>query len=165
MALPPANTERLTIRPWQEDQLEAFHAIWGDPEVIWWGEMADEDASRELLAEKVDIGPGLGWAAMIEDATGLIVGNVALQPTPDGRTDVEVGWHLARRHWGRGFAIEAARAVVSNGFDSLGVSRIVADIVPHNVRSRAVATRLGMHIGEQTERVGLVHDVWVLEAD
>ncbi len=162
MALPEVVTPRLCVRPWVvADDLEAFHRIWGDSEVIWWGAMADLGASRELIERVVDLGRGLGWGAVVVRGTGQIVGNAALMPTPDGRSDIEVGWHLARAHWGMGYATEAAGALVDHAFTALALSRVVADIVPDNDRSRAVATRLGMRPEETVMRAGRVHDVWV----
>jgi ribosomal-protein-alanine N-acetyltransferase len=57
---------------------------------------------------------------------------------------VEVGWRLARERWGRGYATEAARAVVGFGFDAVGLDEIVSFTVPANVRSWSVMERLGM---------------------
>jgi len=57
---------------------------------------------------------------------------------------VEVGWRLAREHWGRGYASEAAEASVALGFGGLALEEIVAFTVPANFRSRRVMERLGM---------------------
>jgi RimJ/RimL family protein N-acetyltransferase len=57
---------------------------------------------------------------------------------------VEVGWRLARDYWGRGFATEAARAAVADGFDRVGLEEIVSFTVPANERSWRVMDRLGM---------------------
>ncbi len=166
MVLPELQTRRLCVRPWVASaDLADFHRIWGDPEVIWWGAMVDADASRDLMERVIDLGPGLGWGAVVLQSTGEIVGNAALTPTPDGRADIEVGWHLARVHWGKGYATEAARALVDHAFTALGLPRVVADIVPGNERSRAVAARLGMQPEETATRAGRVHDVWVRWSD
>lgn len=58
---------------------------------------------------------------------------------------VEVGWRLAREHWGHGYATEAGRAALEFGFERLGLEEIVAFTVPDNVASRRVMERLGMH--------------------
>lgn len=57
---------------------------------------------------------------------------------------VEIGWRLARRYWGQGFATEAARAVLEDGFFRRGLAEIVAFAASANHRSRAVMVRLGM---------------------
>jgi len=57
---------------------------------------------------------------------------------------VEIGWRLAREHWGLGYASEAARAALRHGFIELELPEIVSYTVPMNVRSRAVMERIGM---------------------
>ena len=86
---------------------------------------------------------GFGNWAIVEKESGRVVGAVILQPLP-GHPEIEVGWHLARRAWGKGYATESARLGVDYGFETLGLNRIVAVINPANHRSLAVAERLGM---------------------
>lgn len=57
---------------------------------------------------------------------------------------VEVGWRLARRFWGQGYAPEAARAALQFGFEQLGLAEIVANTVASNHKSRRVMEKLGM---------------------
>jgi ribosomal-protein-alanine N-acetyltransferase len=57
---------------------------------------------------------------------------------------VEIGWRLARPYWGKGYATEAARATIEDGFCRLDIPEIVAFTVPMNAQSRAVMERLGM---------------------
>jgi RimJ/RimL family protein N-acetyltransferase len=71
---------------------------------------------------------------------GLLVPRFRAHFTPA----VEAGWRLAREHWGRGYASEAARAALAFGFDELQLEEIVSFTVPDNVRSRRVMERLGM---------------------
>ncbi|MEJ2444829.1 MAG: GNAT family protein, partial [Exilibacterium sp.] len=57
---------------------------------------------------------------------------------------VEVGWRLAAKHWGNGYATEAARVALGVGFEQLALTDIVSFTTIGNVRSRAVMERLGM---------------------
>jgi RimJ/RimL family protein N-acetyltransferase len=57
---------------------------------------------------------------------------------------VHIGWRLTGRHWGHGYATEAARTLLHHGFDALRLEEIVAVTVPANVRSQRVMQRLGM---------------------
>ena len=57
---------------------------------------------------------------------------------------VEVGWRLARVHWGQGYATEAARGWLEHGFGVMGLEEIVAFTVPANLASQRVMARLGM---------------------
>src|SRR3954467_11862999 len=81
------------------------------------------------------------WA--IELASGTVAGTVLLKPLPHGVGEVEVGWHLHPDSWGRGYATEAARAVIDRGFQA-GLPEVYAVVRPGNATSVAVCTRLGM---------------------
>ena len=100
------------------------------------------DASQAKLSEQ---GWGL-WAVERRDSgafigyTGLSVPVRQLPFTPC----VEIGWRLARAHWGCGFASEASRAVLRVGFTRAGLNEIVSFTTLLNHRSRAVMERIGM---------------------
>jgi len=72
--------------------------------------------------------------------TGLAVPRFEAHFTPC----VEVGWRLAREHWGRGYATEAARAALADGFERLGLDEIVSFTAAGNLPSRRVMEKLGM---------------------
>jgi len=71
---------------------------------------------------------------------GLWIPNFDAHFTPA----VEVGWRLDNPHWGNGYATEAARAAIADGFERIGLKEIVSFTVPVNLRSIAVMERLGM---------------------
>ena len=159
-------TSRLLARPLELSDHEAFHRIWGDPRVIWWGATPDAAASTRKLAEILERGrhlqAGQGWFAVIDKATGLIVGDVVLTPYVT-EPDIEIGWHFVHDSWGHGYATEAARGLVRHAYERVAVPRLVADIVPDNLRSMRVASKLGMRrIGERV-RASLPHVVLALE--
>ena len=74
-----------------------------------------------------------------------------LKPLPNGVGEVEVGWHLHPDSWGRGYATEAARAVVDRAFDD-GLLEVYAVVRPGNEPSLAVCRRLGMQPLGRTTR-------------
>lgn len=150
MAVPSLHTDRLLLRAWREADREPFAALNADPEVMrhfpstLTREQSDALADR-IVAEFDERGHGL-WAVEVP-GTAPFIGFVGLhaQTFPAHFTPaVEVGWRLAREHWGHGYATEAARASVDFGFRSLGLDEIVSLTSPANVRSRAVMERLGM---------------------
>ena len=107
---------------------------------------AESDAFIDRqLAFAADRGFGL-WAVEVVGVTpfagftGLLAPSFESHFTPC----VEVGWRLARAQWGHGYATEAARASLVYGFDTFGLSEIIAMLVPENRRSAAVCDRLGM---------------------
>jgi ribosomal-protein-alanine N-acetyltransferase len=82
---------------------------------------------------------------VVEIGTGELAGRCGLLRSEiGGRMETEISYLLDRRHWGRGFASEAAAAVLAHGFGALGIGRIVAVIDPRNLASRRVAERIGM---------------------
>ena len=85
----------------------------------------------------------MGAWAMVERKTSEIVGTILLKPLP-GDTRIEVGWHLAHKHWGRGLATEAGCGALVYGFDQLQLARIFAIVAPGNRASIRVCERLGM---------------------
>lgn len=141
-------TERLFIRTWTDEDRPAFQALTNDPEVMRYvhGGLpyspaeVDEWFSRHArqIAE-LDVCMG----AMIERATGKIVGIAGVQPL--GTTgDLEIGWWLARASWGKGYATEAGGAAMRHVLEILGRPRVVAIIDPGNEPSKRVVARLGM---------------------
>lgn len=86
------------------------------------------------------------WAVELKasrEFIGFIGLSVPRRPLPCSPC-VEVGWRLARRYWGRGYASEGARACLKVGFERLGLAEVVSFTALANTRSRAVMARIGM---------------------
>ena len=145
----PIETERLTIRPLRIEDADELHELYSDVEAMRFltsSPPATVAESRAWVQSKIELferDDGLSlWAAVARD-TGAVVGDVGLQwETYDGRV-VDLGCRLIRRHWGRGYASEASRAVLSAGFRELGVDRICAATHVDNARARRVLEALG----------------------
>jgi RimJ/RimL family protein N-acetyltransferase len=107
------------------------------------GPLSREDAWRQLamFAGHWSL-RGYGMWAVEELAGGAFVGRVGLH-YPEGWPERELGWALARHHWGRGYAFEAATAALRIAFATLDWPRAVSLIAPSNVRSIRLAERLG----------------------
>jgi ribosomal-protein-alanine N-acetyltransferase len=140
----------LLVRRWTLDDAEAAYSIYGDPEVWRYmgggdghADIAQSHTSLERIIGRYEQLPGLGLWAIVEKATGEIVGSVELVPL-EGGPEIEVGYHLARRVWGRGIATEAARGAVRYGFESLGLARIAGVCYPDNHASRRVLEKCGL---------------------
>jgi RimJ/RimL family protein N-acetyltransferase len=167
---PVFTTERLVVRPWSVADADAAYRIYGDWEVARWlgaspKAHASVEESRSRLETIVarDDGPGLGFWAITRDDE--VVGAVLLRPLPDS-TEVEVGWHLARLHWGYGYATEAARGALRHGFDHVGLARAHAVVYPGNARSSAVCERLGMtHLGRTSDYYGAELEHYIATAE
>lgn len=143
-------TERLMLRRPRRDDADAFAVINADPEVM--GFVSESGplfrAESDLLLRRMvqhwdEHGFGL-WMAELK-GTGELAGFVGIDhPSLSALADeVEVGWRLARAHWGRGLATEGATAAVRHAFDDRGVERLCCIVDRDNHRSLRVARRLG----------------------
>jgi|SRR5579864_491853 len=143
-------TERLLLRRWRPADREPFAGLNADPEVMEHFPSVLERAESDAFADRIEaafesLGYGL-WAVEVPgDAefigyTGLALHTFEARFTPA----VEIGWRLARGYWGRGYATEAARAAVADGFARAGLDEIVSFTSPLNRRSVRVMERLCM---------------------
>lgn len=142
-------TERLLLRGWRDEDIEAFVALCADPRVMRWvgrGVPQVREEAEAALAVVRDHwarhGFGL-WAAQ-ERATGELAGFVGLARLDGGSGDVEIGWRLRRGAWGRGLATEGALAARDHAFAELGLLRLVAHVHPDNEASLRVVRKLDM---------------------
>lgn len=103
------------------------------------------------------MGHGLKSAGELIGDCGLTKQNV------DGHDEVEIGYHVRRDHWGRGYATEAARACRDYGFAHLPVERLISLIRPENIPSRRVVEKNGMKIWKETMWRGIHHYVYAFE--
>jgi RimJ/RimL family protein N-acetyltransferase len=138
-------TDRLVIRPKSLGDSEALHAMYGDEAVMrhLGGPFATLERTREFVAAHMrhQERHGLSMWALVERATGAVVGDVGFLADADG---IEIGWHLRRQSWGVGYATEAARACLTYGFSELGFARVSAYVETANVASVRVIEKLGM---------------------
>ncbi len=143
-------TDRLRLRRWLPADRDPFAAMNADPAVMEYFPATLSREESDALATRIEAhfdrhGFGL-WAVEIPGVApfagfvGLSVPAFNAHFTPC----VEIGWRLAVEQWGRGYATEAARAVLTFGFESLGLSEIVSFTVPGNLPSRRVMERIGM---------------------
>ncbi|MDQ2687537.1 MAG: GNAT family N-acetyltransferase, partial [Armatimonadota bacterium] len=142
-------TERLTLRVFQPEDIDGFAPIEADPDVMRFyasGPRPREWAERsvryfmETQAER-----GYSPWAVIRKSDGRFLGFCGLIPqTIEFKEEVEVGYKLAHDVWGQGLATEAARAVREWAFANLPVPRLVAIIDPGNTTSLRVAEKNGM---------------------
>lgn len=157
----PLRTERLSIRPFRDDDAPALLAIHAHPGLRRFVPSAvldDEGVPARLERfRRFDADPVLGIVAVERAADGATVGLIMLQPIPASAgvelADVEIGWRGHPDHGGRGYVTEAARAVLDHALAS-GLPRVVAVTDPENHASQAVCSRIGMR------RAGLTRDYY-----
>jgi RimJ/RimL family protein N-acetyltransferase len=138
-------TERLLLRPLEEQDVEALVALHATPEVSRFMTVLDrERALRRINQNHRDCAErGYGMVSIVDRETGRFLGRSGLKGWPQFG-EVEVGWAVTPACWGRGVATEAGRACIGWGFEMLEVPYLTAMIRPDNDRSIRVAERLGM---------------------
>jgi [ribosomal protein S5]-alanine N-acetyltransferase len=171
-----AETPRLLIRSWNlETDVEPAYEIYGNPEVTHFLKTkVDSLATQRAILQRwvnraIELNDGTGLWAMVHKETGEIVGTIILIRLPDNdgklTQDYEIGWHLKRSTWGKGYATEAAKAILAYGFQQLGLPVIYAVVNPLNTASIRVTQRLGMTpLGRCDRYYNLELELFQLEA-
>jgi len=155
-ARPPLVTERLELRRFAGADLGPLLTVFGDPRVMRFvgaeRRPLTGNAIRTLMrtADGHWADHGFGLLAVVDGASGRVVGEAGLQLL-EGGPDVEIGYTFARAAWGRGFATEAARAILRWAFAVLRLERVVAVADPANAASLHVLDKLGLR------RLGMRH--------
>ena len=149
-------TERLLLRPWRAEDVDALTEIHADAEVMrWLGGARDRDRTADIV-ERWTHGlelRGFGFLAAEDRRDGELLGMIGLSVPeflPEILPAVEVGWRLRRDRWGLGLATEGARACVGHAFGALEIERLVAICQRENAASRRVAEKLGMRLERET---------------
>lgn len=149
-------TERLQLRQWRDADREPFAAMCADPQVMeYFPATLDRAASDAAVDRQIAHIEQHGWgfwaAERLED--GAFIGFVGLKHAPAElpfAPCVEIGWRLAVPQWGKGYAVEAARATLGVAFEQLRLPEIVSFATVQNARSRRVMERLQMREEPQT---------------
>jgi RimJ/RimL family protein N-acetyltransferase len=148
-------TPRLRLRTFRLDDLPLYAALNADPEVTrYLGGVPltreHSDSIAEWANERYEV-EGLGLLAVERTEDGGFLGMCGLHHQQSYPDDVEVGWRLAREHWGHGYATEAATAWLDHAFESLDLPRVISISELSNERSLAVMRRLGMVFDHEAE--------------
>ena len=152
----PPDTNRLAFREWSDDDLDRFHAICSDPQVMQFvgdGQAWAKERTGEFIQFALETLQQHGYCQwpLIHKADGKLIGYCGFVNSDDAP---EIGWRLAPEYWGQGLATEAARAVLTHGFETLGFQRVIATVQAANVASIRVIEKLGMTLVENFDRDG-----------
>ncbi len=142
---PILETNRLRLRLFEQSDVEQLHLLYSDPEVMRYmgGTRTWEQAEEHIQAfaqQYAKTGFTL-WAAQ-QKSDGQFVGRVGLFFL-DKTEEVELGYMLAKPHWGKGFATEASAACLDLAFRRLALESIAAIAVPQNAASLQIIQKLG----------------------
>lgn len=146
----PIRTERLVLRPYVESDFAGLYAMQSDPAVVrylYW-EVHDEAASRQALTRRLtqtalaDEGESLCLA--VELPGNGVIGDVLLRWLSRVHQQGEIGFVFNPKFHGKGYAREAAEAVLRLGFEALGLHRIKGCCDSLNTPSARLMERMGM---------------------
>lgn len=160
-------TPRLRLRTYRRSDLPRFAALNADPEVMktLGGVALTRQHSDEIAAwaQQCFATEGVGLLAVERREDGAFLGMCGLHHQQAYPDDLEIAWRLAREHWGRGYATEAARAWLDHGFEDLGMPRVISITDRPNLRSLAVMRRLGMTLDHEAvvEDDGVTHQALI----
>ena len=141
-------TSRLLLREFIPQDANALAAVLGDPLAMQYYPAPFDQAEidrwiRRNRARYFD--PGFGLWAMLLKHSGELIGDCGCFIRElEGSVEFELGWHVRRDLWGRGYATEAARHCAEYAFSRLGAERIIALVRPENKSSCRVAEKIGM---------------------
>lgn len=156
-------TERLRLRPFADDDWRDLHDYFGDPAATRYtfGRQLTAGDTWRIMAGMVGHWQlrGLGPYALELKDGGRVAGTVGFW-YPGDWPELEIKWGLAARHHGRGYAAEAARAVLAAGRAALPDFRPISLIHPDNAASVALARALGAARERDFDFEGELHHVY-----
>ena len=142
----PIRTERLTLRPYAEEDAPFMFANWAtDPEVtrfLTWQVHRREEDSLAYIRHCLSAGE-CAWC-IVPDAEGEPEGAISVVDVDPENDACELGWCLSRHCWGKGYMPEAVRAIVAFLFDVVSANRVAADHDLENQKSGRVMQKAGM---------------------
>ena len=161
-------TPRLVLREFEERDLAAMLAYQSDPRYLRYyahdraGRI--EEQARELLqrflAAQQEHPRTTYQLAMTLRENGTLIGNAGVRKVSADATEGDMGCEIAPDHWGRGYATEAASAMLSLGFDCLGLHHIRATTMAPNVAAWRVLEKLGMVREGELRETTRLEDGW-----
>ena len=161
-------TDRTGFSRWTDADLPLAQSLWGDPAVTnhicATGIFSQSDIENRLKLEIANGEQfGIQYWPIFELASGELIGCCGLRP--HGEKQLEIGFHLRPQFWGQGYAVEAARAVISYAFETLQTDSLFAGHNPRNVNSAKVLKKLGFSfVGEEFYApTGLHHPSYILK--
>lgn len=149
-------TGRLHFRRYHPDDFSFFASLWADPDVVRYigkGVTRTQEEARKSFEEWLLPGyrEGRGLYLLLHKETGFPLGHAGIvQQTVDGKKEFEIGYWLAKKYWGQGFAVEAAGFFKHYASEELGLQRLICLIQRNNINSIKVAKKLGMTLQKET---------------
>jgi len=141
-------TERLYLREIEEEDIHLLFELHSDPEVMKFIRPAEKtlDESRTTLQRIFrtnDYEKGIGLWICHKKISNDFIGWFVLKPL-ENTPDIEIGYRLLKKHWGKGYATEMANEMVGYCFTKLKLDKIAAATHPDNQASQHVLEKIGL---------------------
>lgn len=161
-------TERLLLRPFCMDDVEAVASYSHNMQAMRFMDLPPQtwDSTRRFVAGLVEEGQPNAkgdwhFAVDLKERPGALIGAARIGvPDPGHSHEASLGYAMNSRHWGVGYATEAARRLLRFGFDELGLERIWAFAAVDNAASRRVMVKSGMRLEGILRRHRLLSSGW-----
>jgi RimJ/RimL family protein N-acetyltransferase len=163
-----AETQRIRLRFFNLNDLDALAAIFADPQVMRFSiSGVKTKAQTKNTIDNIFLSyekRGWGLYAIEQREERQLIGYCGLFAQQiDGQAEIEVGYRLATIYWGKGFATEAAIATHDYAFARLGITRLISIVDPENVRSIRVAEKIGIQYEKDTVFQSLPVRIYAIE--
>ena len=166
-------TKRLTLRSWLKTDVSSYMLLSTDvgyncfsPPGRFLVRSAEE--AREQIQQRIVLfeTEKLGKFPVFLKATGEFVGTCGMEPFElEGKNEVELGYRLCLKHWGKGYAQEAAAAILRYGFGTLNRARIMAFVLAQNRASVRILEHLGFEDAGEFMHYELPHRLYEYSRD
>ncbi len=165
-------TDRCGFSHWDKCDLPLAYSLWGEPEVTRYicanGVFSAEDVKNRLHTEIGNLEKhSVQYFPFYSLENGELIGCCGFRPYKDNKGIYELGFHLRKEYWRKGYALEAAMAMINYAFDTLGAIELKAGHNPNNTASSKVLSRLGFQYecDEFYEPTGLNHPLYSLKPE
>jgi RimJ/RimL family protein N-acetyltransferase len=158
-------TERLIIRTFEHRDADAWIAMVSDPQFLRFlppgGPAATTESFERVIGSRHAMERQIGYAmwAVDDQMSGAFIGQCGIRPArsmdENAGSEIDLAYHFVRASWNKGYATEAATAVVAHGLGPIGLHSIMGVVVPENIGSWRVMEKIGMRYEGLADYYGL----------
>ena len=157
--IPTIKSPRFNLRPFNLDDVDPLFQILGVPGVLSYFPNPDPPEKvrvRKLIEGQIEHWQdhGFGWWVVELRSDRKLIGWSGLQYLPE-TDEIEIGYLLAKPHWGKGLATETAKIGLEFGFETLELMEIIGIVHPENIPSQRVLEKIGLLYIEEAEYFGM----------
>ncbi|MFJ8260851.1 GNAT family N-acetyltransferase [Rummeliibacillus sp. NPDC094406] len=162
-------TKNLYLREYQNEDLPSLHVIFSDAETMkYYPAPFSIEKTRKWIETNqnryIQDGYGL-WSVCLKD-TNEVIGDCGItKQQVDGKFEAEIGYHINKKYWGKGYATEAATSCKEFGFNQLGLNKLICIIDPQNKQSIRVAEKIGFLFEKEAFVFNKLHNIYSITKD